>query len=102
MLNEKTFKGAVLHAAAILLAAIIVSTMPTSGVFAATHTGSGGASAASEEVATSPEIAEFIALLGEPKVQKWLEEQHAAEAPKKPAPHEETVSEYIDSRVGAT
>ncbi len=102
MFNEKTIKDAVLHATAILLAAIIVSTMPTSGIFAATNTGSAGPSAASGEAATSPEIAEFIALLGDPKVQKWLEEQHAAEAPKKPAPHEETVSEYIDSRVAAT
>ncbi len=36
------------------------------------------------------------------RFQKWLEQQHAAEASKKPAAHEETVSEYIDTRVGAT
>ena len=68
MTNENTIKDAVLRAAAILLAVTIVSTMPTSGVFAATHTGSVGASSASGEAATSPEIAEFIALLGDPKI----------------------------------
>ncbi len=99
---EKTLKDNVLHVAAILLAAIIVSTMPTSGIFAATHTGSGGASAASGEAVTPPEIAEFMALLADPKVQKWLIEQHPAQASHKPAPQAESVSQYIDSRVGAT
>jgi hypothetical protein len=57
---------------------------------------------ASGEAATPPEIAEFMALLADPKVQKWLEEQqHAAQASKKPAPEEETVSQYIDARIGA-
>jgi moderate conductance mechanosensitive channel len=102
MSSRKTMKDAVLSAAAFLLTAIIFLMMPTSGIFAATHTGSGGASSASGEAATSPEIAEFIALLADPKIQKWLEQQHAAEASKKPAPPEETVSQYIDSRVGAT
>jgi hypothetical protein len=102
MSEEKRINSAVLRAAAILLAAIVFSTVPTSGTFAATHKGSGGSSSASEDEATSPQVAEFIALLGDPKVQKWLEEQqHAAKASRKPAPHEETVSEYIDSRVGA-
>ena len=95
------FKHAVLYGAAILIAAI-VSTMPTSGILAATHKGSGGSAAASAETATPPEIAEFMALLADPKVQKWLVEQHPARASQKPKPHEETVSEYIGSRVGAT
>jgi moderate conductance mechanosensitive channel len=83
--------------------AIILSAALLSGAAAATHKGPGGSSSASEDEATSPQVAEFIALLGDPKVQKWLEEQqHAAKASQKPAPHEETVSEYIDSRVGAT
>jgi hypothetical protein len=80
---DKTIKDTVLHAAAILLAAIIVSTMPTSGILAATQPGSGGESPASGEAATSPEIAEFMALLANPKIQKWLIEQHATEASKK-------------------
>src|SRR5271169_1446025 len=85
------------------VAAIILSGALLSGAAAATHKGSGGPSSASEDEATSPQVAEFIALLGDPKVQKWLEEQqHAAKASQKPPPHEETVSEYIDSRVGAT
>jgi hypothetical protein len=102
MTEGRRINGAALRAAAILLAAIIFSTMPISGIFAATHKGSGGSSSASEDEATSPQVAEFIALLGDPKVRKWLEEQrHAAEASEKPKPHEETVSEYIDSRIGA-
>jgi hypothetical protein len=71
MSDARTIKDTVLHAAAILLAAIVVATMPASGVFAATHKGSGGSSS-SAETATPPEIAEFMALLADPKVQKWL------------------------------
>jgi hypothetical protein len=85
------------------VAAIFLSAALLSGAAAATHKGAGGASSASGEEATAPEIAEFTALLANPKVQKWLlEQQHAAEAAEKPKPHEETVSEYIDSRIGAT
>jgi moderate conductance mechanosensitive channel len=102
MSDKKTIKGAALRSAAILLTAIVFLTMPTSGIFAATHTGSGGTSVASAEAATPPEIAEFMALLADPKVQKWLIQQHPAQASQKPAPHEETVSQYIDARVGET
>ena len=100
MSERKTIKGAALRAVAILLAAIVFSTVPTSGIFAATHKGSGGSSSASGE-ATPPEIAEFMALLANPKIQKWLVEQHPAEASQKPKPKEETVSHYIRSRVAA-
>jgi len=55
MSNENSIKDAALRAMTILLAAIIVSAMPTSGIFAATHTGSLGASSASGEAATPPE-----------------------------------------------
>ena len=91
MSNASTIKDTVMHAAAILMAAIIVSTMPISGgLAAATHKGS-GASSTSGEAVTPPEIAEFMALLADPKVQKWLlEEQHTAEAAQKPKPREET------------
>jgi moderate conductance mechanosensitive channel len=85
------------------VAAIILSAGLLSGAAAATHKGSGGSSSASEDEATSPQVAEFIALLGDPKVQKWLEEQqHAARASKEPAPKEETISEYVDARISAT
>jgi hypothetical protein len=83
------------------VAAIIFSAALLSGAAAATH--KGGASSASGEVATPPEIAEFMALLADPKVQKWLlEEQHAAKASQEPAPEEETVSQYVDARISAT
>ena len=103
MSERKTIKGAALRAAAILLAAIVFSTVPTSGIFAATHKGSGGSSSASEYEATSPQIAEFMALLADPKVRDWLEKQGAVEAShSKPAPKEETISQYVDARIGAT
>ena len=103
MSEGKTIKGAALRAATILLAAIVFSTVPTSGIFAATHKGSGGSSSASEYEATSPQIAEFMALLADPKVRDWLEKQGAVEAShNKPAPEAESVSEYVDSRIGAT
>src|SRR6266481_10221709 len=85
------------------VAAIFLSAALLSGAAAATHKGSGGASSASGEAATPPEIAEFMALLADPKVQKWLEEQqHAAKGSKEPAPEEETVSQYVDARISAT
>ena len=47
-----------------------------------------GGWAKSGEAATPPEIAEFMALIADPKVQKWLlDEQHAAEATEKPNPY---------------
>src|SRR5438270_5320323 len=101
MSKGKTINETALRTAAILLAAIIVAMAPTSGIFAATHMGSGGSSSASE-AATPPAIAEFMALLADPKVQKWLEQQHPAQASHKLAPQAETVSRYFDYRVGAT
>src|SRR6266481_2470949 len=85
------------------VAAIFLSAALLSGAAAATPKGPGGASSASGEAATPPEIAEFMALLANPKVQKWLlEEEHAAKASKQPAPEEETVSQYVDARISAT
>jgi moderate conductance mechanosensitive channel len=87
----------------ICLSGIVLSAALLSGAAAATHTGSGGASSASGEAATPPEIAAFMTLLADPKVQKWLEDQqHAAKASKEPAPEEETISQYIDARIVAT
>jgi small-conductance mechanosensitive channel len=103
----KIVKDAALRAAAIVLAVLIFSTVPTSGIFAAEmHKGSGGSSSAGETGATSPQIAELMALLADPKVREWLEKQSAAEASynNKRTPDVETnsVSHYFDTRVGAT
>jgi moderate conductance mechanosensitive channel len=102
MYEGKRIIGVTELAAAISLGAVILATVLPCRALAAQHSGASGASNASGEAATPPEIAEFMALLADPKVQKWLEEQHPAQASQKPAPQEETVSEYIDSRVGAT
>ncbi len=80
---------------------LILSATLLSGAAAATHKGPSGGSSASVEAATPPEIAEFMALLVNPKVQKWLVDQHAAEASYQPAPEEETASQYVDARIGA-
>jgi moderate conductance mechanosensitive channel len=102
MSSGKAIRDTALRAATILLAAIIILTTPTSGIGAAMPKGSGGVSSASAEAVTPPEIAEFIALLADPKVQKWLEQQHAAETAHKPAPQAESISQSIDSLVSAT
>jgi hypothetical protein len=64
------------------VAAILLSAALLSGAAAAPH-GSAANGSSGHEAATPPEIAEFMALLADPKVQKWLlEEQHAAKASK--------------------
>jgi len=80
--------------------AVLLSAALLSGAAAAPH-GSAGNGSSGHEAATPPEIAEFMALLADPKVQKWLVEQHATQASSKPKPKEETVSQYIDARVVA-
>ena len=104
MPEGKIIRGAALRVAAISVAAMIFSALPTFGVFAAPIKASGGSSSASVE-ATSPQIAELVALLADPKVREWLEKQSAAAAAhSRPAPDAETnsVSHYLDTRVGET
>src|SRR5271165_5960601 len=102
MFEGKPIIGAARQVAAICVTTVIIAIGPLYAAHAAQS--KGGKAAASEEGATSPAVAEFIALLADPKVQKWLEEQHAAEVSHKPAPDAETssVSDYFDSRVRAT
>ena len=99
MFDCKRITGLVAFAAAVLLpAAILLTALPGSAV-AAQHAAASTAPAVGEPTATPPEIAEFMALLADPKVQKWLIEQHPAQASHKPAPPAETVSHYVGSRV---
>src|SRR5271167_2789032 len=102
MFEGKSIVDAARQIAAISLATVIIAIGPLYAAHAAQS--KGGKATASEEGATSPAVAEFIALLGDPKVQKWLEEQHAAEVSPKPAPDAETdsVSDYFDSRIRGT
>src|SRR5258708_3880226 len=83
------------------LAAIILSTVPLCGTFAATQK---GAPPASEEGTTTPaKIHELLNLLADPKVQEWLEKQGEAKSAAGTAPETVTpsVSHYFDARVGA-
>src|SRR6266851_4493533 len=90
-----------MRALASCLAAIILSTVPPCGTFAATQK---GAPPASEEGATTPaKIHELLNLLADPKVQEWLEKQGEAKSAAGTAPETVThsVSHYFDARVGA-
>src|ERR1700687_1264267 len=102
---EGKIKAAGLRVAAILLTAIIFSALPTFGIFAAPIRASGGSSSASVDEATSPQIAELMALLADPKVREWLEKKSTpAAAHIKSVADAETnsVSHYFAFRVGAT
>ena len=90
-----------MRALASCLAAIILSTVPLCGTFAATQK---SAPPASEEGATTPaKIHELLNLLADPKVQEWLEKQGEAKSAAGAAQEtvSNSVSHYFDSRVGA-
>ena len=83
------------------LAAIILSTVPLCGAFAATQKST---PPASEEGTTTPaKIHELLNLLADPKVQEWLEKQGEAKSATGAAQEtvSNSVSHYFDSRVGA-
>src|SRR3984893_4112341 len=90
-----------MRALASCLAAIILSTVPLCGTFAATQK---SAPPASEEGATPPaKIHELLNLLADPKVQEWLEKQGEAKSAAGAAQEtvSNSVSQYFDSPVGA-
>jgi small-conductance mechanosensitive channel len=90
-----------MRALASCLAAIILSTVPLCGAYAATQK---GAPPAGEEGATTPpKIHELLNLLADPKVQEWLEKQGEAKSTAGAAQETVTnsVSHYFDARVGA-
>ncbi|HKM74142.1 MAG TPA: hypothetical protein VJX94_29460, partial [Stellaceae bacterium] len=101
MFEGKPIIGAARQVAAICLATVILTVGPLYAAHAAQS--KGGKPTASEEGATK-KVDEFMALLADPQVQKWLEQQHAAEASHNAAADVETdsVSEYFDTRIRAT
>jgi small-conductance mechanosensitive channel len=100
MYPYKPIGHAVRRVVAICFAAAILSIGPLIGSFAAQPTiGKSTASAKSE--ATPEKIQELMTLLADPKVRDWLEQESKAEAASKQAVTEESVSQALDSRLGA-
>jgi len=88
------------RAASIWLAPfIVVSTTLPCAALAASHAGA-KPSTTSEE-ASPKQIQELTTLLADPKVRNWLEQQAKAEAASERAATEESVSQALDSRLGA-
>src|SRR5262249_46825690 len=84
-----------------LAAMLLFATALPDGALAAQHGKSGSASAAGEETVTSPKIHEFITLLADPSIQKWLKEEDekksAAETSNDAA--DQSISHYFASRL---
>jgi small-conductance mechanosensitive channel len=99
MHEGKSLIRAARRVTAIWFAAIILAIGPLYAAHAAPH--SGGKPAASDEAETPLKVHDFLVLLADPSVQKWLEKQNLpAAAPVHPKSNE-SVSHYFDGRLGA-
>src|SRR5215470_5163684 len=100
MSNEIATIGALKRVATALFTATILATAPLSAAFAAApNAGKPTASAKSE--ATPEKIQQLMTLLADPKVRDWLEKESKAEAASEQAATEESVSQALDSHLGA-
>ena len=84
---------------AIWFAALILTIGPLHAAHAAQH--SGAKPAASDEAETPLKVHDFLVLLADPSVQKWLEKQNLPAAAPAHAKSNESVSHYFDDRLGA-
>ena len=91
--------GAARRVTAIWFAAIILAIGPLYAAHAAPH--SGAKTNASDEAETPLKVRDFLVLLADPSVQKWLEKQNLPAAGPAHAKSDESVSHYFDSRLGA-
>jgi len=98
MFEGKKAIAAVGRVAAIFLGGIIFAAVLPCGGFAATQKGT---RPSTSEEATPKQIQELMTLLADPKVRNWLEQQSKAEAASERAAPEESVSQALDSRLGA-
>jgi small-conductance mechanosensitive channel len=100
MYPDKPIAYAVRLGVAICFAAAILAIGPLTGAFAAQPTiGKSAAPAKSE--ATPEKIQQLMALLADPKVRDWLEQESKAEAASEQAATEESVSQALDDRLAA-
>jgi small-conductance mechanosensitive channel len=95
--SKRTF-AAVGRVAAILIGGIIFAAVLPCGGFAATQNTT---KPSRSEEASPQQIQELMTLLADPKVRNWLEQQSKAEAASERAATEESVSQALDSRLGA-
>jgi moderate conductance mechanosensitive channel len=101
MSNDNAGIGGLKRAAAVFLAVIILTTAPLSGALAATP--KAGKPATTKSEATPEKIQELMALLADPKVRDWLEQESKAEAAQARESDGETnsVSHEFDNHVAA-
>jgi small-conductance mechanosensitive channel len=99
MHEGKPIISAARQAAALCLVAIILVMTPLYGAHAAQY--SGAKTTASEAAETPLKVHDFLVLLADPSVQKWLEKQDLSAAAPAHAKENESVSHYFVSRVGA-
>ena len=101
-IRGRTAIGLALRGAAILLAALLISAVTVPAGYAASGTATKSAKT-SAETATPAEIDALLSLLGDPKVQAWLKQQHsteaAAAAPAKPK--DDSPEDMMSARVDA-
>src|SRR5215472_16697412 len=99
--QSRPIVGAARYFASICLAAFVFFAVgPTSGAFAA-QPAVGKSTPSKTEEASPQQIKELTTLLADPKVRNWLEQQAKAEAASEKAATEESVSQALDSRLGA-
>ena len=98
MNERKRIIGVVGRVAAVSLGALIFAAVLPYGGFAATQK---AAKPSTSGEASPKQIQELTTLLADPKVRNWLEQQAKAEAASEQAATEESVSQALDSRLGA-
>ena len=100
MLTEIAITGTLKRVAVALFAATLLATVPVSSAPAATAK-AGKPVASTKSEATPEKIQQLMALLADPKVRDWLEQESKAEAASEQAATEESVSQALDGRLAA-
>ena len=100
MSTEIAITGTLKRVAVALFAATLLATVPVSSAPAATAK-AGKPVASTKSEATPEKIQQLMALLADPKVRDWLEQESKAEAASEQAATEESVSQALDGRLAA-
>jgi moderate conductance mechanosensitive channel len=100
MSTEIAITGTLKRVAAALFAATILATVPVSAAPAATAK-AGKPAASTKSEATPEKIQQLMALLADPRVRDWLEQESKAEAASEQGVTEESVSQALDGRLAA-
>ena len=100
MSTEIAITGTLKRVAVALSAATLLATVPVSSAPAATAK-AGRPVASTKSEATPEKIQQLMALLADPKVRDWLEQESKAEAASEHGVTEESVSQALDGRLAA-